>query len=421
MVNILLWRGALILFALLTVYFSVSYRAGHVGPDDFIDTRRSTADIAPTGWVQLDSDDWFQLAEQSQAKTGDLTLDQTYTLKALAANITSGRALARLADIYYEQGKQKQAEEIARLASRLVTAQSETHLPLSFFWGKTGKTEEIVQTWHVLFIREPQLRNALFPHMRAMARDKTTAHLVDVFAKNPPVWWEAFFNYLARNEQTPIELLAHLYQVRLNSITPLNDNEMNVYIDRLIKDKRWSDAHNVWLKSLPTDASHYTDLIYDGGFESEWYNMGFSWFFQTHKQVKITPSITFGMEGKRALKIHFSGTKHINFQHLWQRLLLKSAPYELTMRFRADQFITSEGLKLRIYCTENNQIIAESRALKESKQWITETMTFEIPPDNCESQLLRLEAASTYAHDQVFKGTVWLDSIQLRETIHAEQ
>ncbi len=412
MMHTLLWRISLLLLASLTLYLSVSYRAGHVGPDDFIDTRRSTTDIDPTGWVQLDSDDWFQLAEQA----GDAALDQTYTLQALTVNLTSGRAVARLADSYLQQGKSTQAEHLARLAARLVTAQSDTHLPLSFFWGKTGKAAEIVQTWHVLFIREPSLRTALFPHLRAKAMEPATAHLVEAFAKNPPVWWEAFFNYLARDEHTAPDLLARLYQLRLRAEAPLNDTEMNAYVNRLIKDKRWTQAREVWLSSLPTAAQAYADLLYDGSFEGEWHNTGFSWFFGNHKQVSITPGMTFGMEGKRALKITFSGTQHIKFQHLWQRLLLKPASYELQMRSRADQFTTSKGLTWRLRCMENDQVLAESPALQESKQWITETMTFEIPSVDCESALLRLEATSTRAHDQVFKGTIWLDSIQIRET-----
>ncbi|WMP17969.1 hypothetical protein [Thiothrix lacustris] len=405
-------RLGLVLLAVPTLYLITSYGIGHVGAGDFIDTRRLIIDIHPDSWAALDSDDWFQLAEQAQ-ELGDSTLDQTYTLQALAANITSGRAMARLADIRLQQGQQAQAKQLAQLAAQLVTAEIETHLPLAFFWAKVGNNAEMVKAWDMLFIREPSLRNTLFPHMRAMAINPSTASLVDAFASKPPVWWGAFFNYLATDAQTTPSLLEHLHGLRINSSTPIGEGEMTAYIKRLVKDKRWVEAHKVWLSSLPKETSAYQELVYDGGFEGAIHNTGFDWFFERHAQIKLKQDMTFGMEGQRALKISFNNSKHVKFQHLWQRLLLKPAHYELSLRVRADQFRTDGGLQWRMRCAEDNQIIAESPVLKESTPWIAQSVAFDIPPSNCETQLLRLEAASTYAHDQVFAGAIWLDAIQI--------
>lgn len=405
-------QSGLVLFAVLALYLSISYRSGHVGPDDFIDTRRLIIDIDPNGWTQLDSDDWFQLAEQAQ-ESGNLDLDQTYTLKALANNLSSGRAMAKLADIRLQQGNQTQAEQLANLAAKLATAHDETYLLLALFWAKTGKHAEIVKVWNMLLMRDASLHSGLFPHLRAMAGNPSTATLIEPFANNPPKWWGAFFNYLATDPQTSAVLLKHLYTLRLGSSLPLGEGEMTQYINRLVKDKRWTDAYAVWQTSLPQEAAAYKGLIYDGGFEGEWHNTGFDWFFTRHKQLKIQPDLTFGMDGHRALKINFNPSKHIKFQHVWQRLLLKPATYELSLRFRTDHFRTTKGLQWRVRCSEDDRVVAESPVLHESNNWSIFTAPVEVPSVNCETQVLRLEAASPYPHDQVFKGDIWFDDIQI--------
>ncbi|WGZ96005.1 MAG: hypothetical protein QJT81_08525 [Candidatus Thiothrix putei] len=406
-------RSGLVLLAALTLYLSISYRSAHIVPDDFIDTRRLTLDIDPHGWKPLDTDDWCQLAEQAQEK-GELNLDEIYTLQALAANISSGRAIAKLAHIRLKQGNQAQAERLAHLATRIVTAQDETHLPLALFWGKIGKYPEIVKEWNILFTRDSLLHAGLFPHMRAIAGSPSTAHLIESFAMNPPSWWVSFFNYLATDQQTSPKLLEHLYTLRLRSPTPLYEGEMKQYINRLLNDKHWTNAYDVWLTSLPKDATAYKGLIYDGGFEGKWHNTGFDWFFVPHAQLNIKQDMTFGMDGHRALKIRFNPSKHIKFQHVWQNLLLKPANYELSLRFRTDHFRTNKGLQWRMRCSEDDRVIAESPVLQESNEWSTLTTPVEVPPVNCETQVLRLEAASSYTHDQVFKGDVWFDTIRIR-------
>lgn len=413
-------RLLLIGCALFAVFLSLSYRSGHVVPDDFIDARRATIEIDPKSWKKLDTIDWLQLAERAQQED-NLPQAQTYALNALSIDLSSGQAMMKLADLYYEQNQQQQAEQLAELAAQLATAQNITHIYLAAFWNKIGKTDKMLASWNVLLTRDPEIRQALFPRLQQLALKVETKGLIETFATTPPPWWSGFFNYLVREEKTPLPLLAHLYELRLRSSLLLNEGELTPYVNRLIKEKHWEDAYTVWFSGLPEEAHAYANLVYDGGFEGELHNTGFDWFFSPHKQITIQRDITFGMEGRSALRVSLKGPQHINFQHLWQRLRLTPAHYELSMRFRMDNFRTNKGLKWRIRCLEDNRLIAESPLLPESAAWQTLSVRFEIPADNCTAQLLRLEAASSYAHDQVFSGKLWFDAINILPNIDISQ
>lgn len=403
----------LIVFAVLAIALSISYRSGHVVPDDFFDARRATADIDPQGWKRLDTDDWLQLANQARQEN-QLDQAQTFTQQALASNLGSGEAMVQLALLLLHQGKQEQAIQLAELADKLATAQNSTHTYLSAFWSRTKQLDKLLDEWNVLLTRDTSISQSLYPQLQQLtvATPENTP-LLDKFAKNPPTWWGSFFNFLVRDEKTPSALLSHLYELRLHSSQPIDSKEMTPYVSRLIKEQQWTEAHAVWLAGLPPEDETFKGLVYDGGFEGDMHNTGFDWFFGSHPQIDIQQELTFGMEGHRALNVKLSGPQHVNFQHVWQRLLLKPGHFELTMRFRADSFHTNKGLQWRVRCTEDNRILAESLPLHESTPWSDLKMEFDVPTENCAVQLLRLEAASSYAHEQVFTGSLWFDAIQI--------
>jgi tetratricopeptide (TPR) repeat protein len=416
-----LWlkRGLLLTLAAVAVALSISFRMGHVGPDDFIDAERAEG-IQPDQWQMLDSTDWVRLTEQAQA-AGNRDQALSYALHALAINPTSGDAAAQLIGILSSQNKPAEAAQFAELAGRLWTAKSYPHIHLAAYWSQQGQWDKMLAEWNILLIRDPSLRTPILPHFQKLAIDPATTHLFDPFAKNPPLWWAGFFNYLVADKQTPAELLARLYALRITSTAPLADWESAPYVARLGEEQHWTESHEVWLAGLPTELRSLRGLVYDGGFEGERHNTGFDWFYRNDAQVNIQSDNTLGSSGQHALKISFKSSRHVNFQHLWQHLVLPPATYQLDWRLRADGLRSDKGLRWRIYCLADNRLLAESPVLKKegNSLWTKLNVEFSVPPDNCPVQQLRLEANSPYAHDQVFAGTLWLDDIAIvRKTIH---
>jgi tetratricopeptide (TPR) repeat protein len=412
-------RILLLVLAGLAITFSLSYRMGRVVPEDFIDANRETG-IDPSGWQKLDSHDWVKLAEQAES-AGNLPQAQDYALRALSVDLTNGQASSKLISIFSSQGKQAEAAAWAELSGRLWTAQSYPHIHLAAYWNQQGKPDKMLDEWNILLTRDPGLGAGLFPHMQALAIAPATMDLFDKFASSPASWWPAFFNSLVRDKQTPANVLAHFHQLRRQARLPLAEADTTAYVNRLIAEKNWAVAHDVWLSGLPAEEKKFnTDLIYDGGFEGERHNTGFDWSFTSNRQIKIEPDMTFGMEGRRALHLAFNTTQHINFQQLSQQLVLPPENYVLALRFRADNYRTAKGLQWRLYCQEDKQLLAESPPLRESTPWTSLNVAFKVPAENCPVQLLRLEASSPYAHEQVFSGDLWFDAVTIKKTSSGE-
>lgn len=410
----LLSRRALLLgLAVLLASLSMSYRSSHVGPDDFIDAWRVETAIDPHGWRRLDSGDWLQLAKAA-TQAGQSEQAVAYLKNLLAHDPTHGEALARLANLLHAQGKLAEAEQLAALATRLAPAHDDTQLQLAVFWSNTSNAAQRLQAWHVLLTRIPTMRQGFYPHLRLALDDPQTRPLFDEFAKNPPLWWTGFFNYLANSADVSLDTLAHLHRLRQQAGT-IPVNEVSVYLGRLIKENQWEQAHAVWLASLPPEAQSLAKTLYDGGFEGEIHNTGFDWFFHPTKQVSIKPDITFGMDGNKALSIQFNGGQHMNFQHVEQRLVLQPSAYRLSLRYRTDNFRTTKGLQWRLRCQTDQRLLGESPPILESHKWAAMELDFVVPANNCTAQLLRLEAASSYAHEQIFSGKVWFDTLQIQQ------
>ena len=200
----LIKRLCLVVAAVFAVATSFSYRLGKVGPDDFIDNRRPVADIEPTDWKKLDSDDWFRLAENND----QLDKKREYALNALATDLTSGKAAVRLANVLLQTGSTNQAEQVGDLASRLATAQNNTQVQLAALWSKLAKEDKLIETWNILLTRDQELRKSLFPHLQKLIFTPGKEHLFDKFATTESQWWPSFFIFLAQDKQTPLPVLA---------------------------------------------------------------------------------------------------------------------------------------------------------------------------------------------------------------------
>jgi hypothetical protein len=406
-------RVLLLLGAVLVIALDTRYRYGHVGPDDFIDAWEDTTPD-PAGWVKLDLGAWLRLTEQALTSGND-ALAKEYATQALKADLSNGRSAAHLANILAQQGQQSQAEQVATQAGYLAPAHNSTHVYLAAFWQKASNIPQMLNEWNILLIRDPTLNESLFPLLQKFALSAETTHLLDPFAKRAPKWWSAFFSFLLRDKQTPLELLTRFHTLRLQSDQPISDAETTQYVARLITEKRWSEAKAVWVAGLPTELQNLQALVYDGGFEGERHNTGFDWFFTPHPQINIKQELTYGMEGHRALHIHLNNAQHIPFEHVWQRLVLQPARYELDLRVRIDNLRTSKGLQWRLRCENDNRLLAEMETLYANTPWKTLTTPFEIPAETCPVQILRLEASSPYAHDQLFAGDVWFDGIKIHK------
>lgn len=376
----------------------------------------------------LTSDAWSSLAEQAFA-AGDISAAEAYALRGINKNLSSGRAASQLIRVYgqrdnLERANLERADKLADLTDRLWPVHSNVQLILASHWLRSpADVEKGLKAMNILLSRTSLYNERLFPPMHTLLQDEEGEKMLLQYAQKAPTWWPSFFAYLAQHE-TKLDTLTQYYQARTQSEKPLLKNEQIPYINRLIKDKHWQQAHQIWQETLNPAQKKVAGHPYDGGFESELHNEGFAWHFKSTPLVTVALSFTGGITGKQALHIAFKNQKQpINFQQVWQQLTLPPGEHTLSLRYRLDDLDTRKGLQWRIRCdNKSNAILGESQPMKgRTDNWKTLSINFNIPstgsnpPPPCAAQMLRLEAVSQYAHDQLFKGGLWFDDITIQK------
>jgi hypothetical protein len=406
-----------ILIGIGIILTSLSLRLGNVAPDDFV----SPPQVIDRPWYTLSYE--ALVAESEQAlENNKIGAAREYALRAWEKNITSGKASAQMLTIAAAEEDYAEADQLATLTGKLWPAYTLTRAQLADYWLQRNDFSKVLPEWNALLIRKPgQYRSILFPVLQKLINDPQTFPLLQPFMLQPPSWWPAFFSFLnAKNES--IEPLQAIYAIRADSESPIEDAERTAFVGRLIREGEATQAYFTWLSGLDEAALELTGQIYDGGFEGTHFNSEFFWQFSQPKGVKIRTATTSGVSGARALHVTINSDR-LNFRHVTQRLHLTPGIYQFTGRYKLNRLKSTKGLRWRIYCLgEKTTQLTESMAFVGRSPWLEFKQDFAVPAQDCTSQLLRLEAASQYAHDHKFKGNLWFDDLKIikaRQTVES--
>lgn len=404
-------QRTLVLF-LMFVFISLSLylRLGNVSPDDFVDYK--AIEVNPT-WHTYSTNELIRHSDKA-FKQGDIKLAEGLAIKAWRQNVTSGKAAAQLLTIYTALNDIEKSDTVAGLASTLWPANTPVRFKLANYWAKRNNLAKALPEWDALMIRNPASRKRLFPVFSQIVNHPETFSFLIPFMNNPPNWWSSFFAYLTRSNES-IEPLKNIYATRTASQIPLESIERRSFVNRLIKEKQYTEAYFAWLGGLHPNQLSLSGLVYDGGFEGDTFSTGFDWHFSRATGLKTQTSTTNGVNGAKALRVTLNNKK-LRFRHISQRLNLSPGRYTLSGKYRVNRLRASKGLSWRVFCTSDKQTqIAESIEFKGRIPWNEfETEKFLVPSSGCKTQLLRLEATSPYTHHHSFKGTIWFDDITIK-------
>lgn len=406
-------RGILLLTTPLLAWNVYVYGSGGIMSEKLAgSTTVFPHDIVDT--VYLPADASVALAEL-HIVDGNPETAERLALTALSRNPTNGRVASQLLSLYLNKNQQEKTATLADISSRLWPAHPYTHTKLLSYWGRQQRMDKLVVTLHALLTQDPSQQSIYFPNMATILLNPEYSHLLQPYISTPPRWWNAFFSYIATTSE--LSLVRNIYQQRATAETALDKTEQDAFINRLLKEKQWQEAYDVWKTLLPADRKKLLGLVFDAGFESKLTGTAFEWQINASRDLKITTDTTQGMNGKKALNLIFNKNKRVNFSNISQRLLLKQGDYQFNIRYRTDNFQTTKGLRWRIRCLDDiNQIIAESDNIINSAKWNELNGTFHVSNETCAIQLLRLEASSQYAHDHLFDGSLWFDDVVIKKT-----
>jgi hypothetical protein len=190
------------------------------------------------------------------------------------------------------------------------------------------------------------------------------------------------------------------------------------YIEFLISQGEINEAFQVWRARFQEEGLSpfsESDLITNGDFgKDEILGGGFDWKIEnvSGTEVSFDPSIAF--EGKRSLKIVFTGKENVDFYHVYQFVPLKSnTEYVLRANMKTQAVTTKSGLKIEVLGA-GQSFHSGSETLTGDNEWRKLIVSFRTP-DPVQGGLVRVRREKTDKFDRYISGTVWIDHVSLTE------
>jgi hypothetical protein len=190
------------------------------------------------------------------------------------------------------------------------------------------------------------------------------------------------------------------------------------YIEFLISRGEFNEAFQVWRdrcqeEGLPPSSD--SDLIANGDFgKDEILGGGFDWKIEkvSGTEVSFDPSVAF--EGKRSLKIVFTGKENVDFYHVYQFVPLKSdTEYVLRANMKTRAVTTKSGPKIEVLGT-GPAFRTVSDPLVGDNEWKRLIVSFRTPA-RVQGGMVRVRREKTDKFDRYISGTVWIDHVSLKE------
>jgi tetratricopeptide (TPR) repeat protein len=190
------------------------------------------------------------------------------------------------------------------------------------------------------------------------------------------------------------------------------------YIEFLISQGEFNEAFQVWRARFQQEGLSpisESDLITNGDFEKdEVLGGGFDWKIEkvSGTEVSFDPSIAF--EGKRSLRIVFTGRENVDFRHVYQFVPLKpNTEYVLSANMKTQAVTTKNGLRIEVLGA-GQAFQKGSETLTGDNDWRKLIVSFRTPA-SLQGGSVRVRREKTDKFDRYISGTVWIDHVSLTE------
>ncbi len=171
-------------------------------------------------------------------------------------------------------------------------------------------------------------------------------------------------------------------------------------------------------KPLALDGAGESNLMNNGGFESEILNLGFDWTWDAPKGATLLLDQNVFQEGRRSARIDFDGIESLAFTGLRQLIPVEPGRhYRLSCYLRAERIKGGAGIRLEVVdfpFGANTEPLAYGREVFQTVGWVSDSFEFTAPP---KTYLLavRVQRALGGIYKSKVAGVFWLDRVVLRD------
>lgn len=340
---------------------------------------------------------------------GDLEAATNAARRLLQVEPAEGRGYRVLAQVAAARKQPDRARELYRIAVRRAPRDLPARAWLAQDALERGDLADALVHVDQVLTLSPNAAGSVFPVLVQLSGDAAFAEaLAATLAKRPS--WRAGLLSALRHPTTGNSSNADAVLAALQRRGGLDAEESAAWIESLLRDGRWGEAHARWAAPRVADGQPLP-LLYNGDFAQAPSGQGFDW-----RQPAVAGAILefeSAPSGGRALHARFLG-RRIAGPLLEHALLLAPGNYTLTFRRRLEGLRSDNGLEWSIVCAEQGgAVLGRSQPLNGSRGWQAEELAFTVPASGCSGQWLRFGNAGQAQAGQLVSGDVWLSSLAI--------
>jgi len=360
-------------------------------------------------------ENWFRLAHDSQLNFDhtDLPLAISDYRRAIQLNPPSPYYKLDLAGALEMAGNNSEAENYYRAAQQGYPISPEVAWRYGNFLLRQQRMPEAYAEIHRALIGDPNLIPLAVS--RAWHSNPDVRVLLDqVLPGTPAGDWEAI-SFLADAKEASAALLVWKHLIALQP--SMDWKKVFALTDLLVAQERYDEAALVWRQATAPEAvalpaEVHGSLIYDGGFETDVSGGGFGW------QQTDVPGADFDYDtevkhsGLRSARIIFDGTQNLNYEQLFQYVIVSPGThYRFHGNLHTDQIMTESGMRFEILDpTDPKSLDVLTPNETGTIPWTLEEADFATGP-HTHIILVQVRRKPSERLDNKIRGTVWVDDV----------
>jgi tetratricopeptide (TPR) repeat protein len=178
------------------------------------------------------------------------------------------------------------------------------------------------------------------------------------------------------------------------------------YTNFLLNRNESEEAQEAWAAYLGARKGAYlrSNLLFNGGFESEPTGSRFDWKVNETEGVEVARDSDVRHSGGWSLRVRFGGEKNPEYRGVAQLAMLKPGKYRFEAYMRTSGLTTDKGLGIRIADEKTDALLGTNGWTRIEKDFVAK-----VP------RLVRIEIFREHSLkiDSKIKGTIWLDDALL--------
>jgi Carbohydrate binding domain/Tetratricopeptide repeat len=348
--------------------------------------------------------------------TRDLDASVAFYEKATRLSPYDARFWSDLGAAYDWAGRTNDALSAFERAIRLFPNSPEINWRFANFAFRTRRIPEGLQALRIVLAGSTPPHRDVFLLATRATRDHGA-----ILEEMLPLQTSTFFDYLNFQIETGDMVAAEqVWKCTLQLKLPFDLRESFPYLDALIQHRDVDHLAAAWAaltERFPAQIRpriNAPNLITNGEFEFDILNGGLDWRVIPIEGATVSVDSQDSAEGSRALRIEFNGKHNLDYQHVFQYVLVKpNTRYKFSGSLRTNGITTDSGVGFQISdAFEAGKLSLSTGNVVGTNGWTQQQLEFETRAD---THLLIVRTARTPStkFDNQISGTVWINRISL--------